>query len=284
MFKFITNRPLWVNILVGIILALGIFVGIISMLGWFTNHNDAKTVPPLLGKTLEESQRILDKVGFALEIQDSVYIDSLKPFQVVRQVPDEYEVVKSSRTVYITINRGVPPLVEVPNVVGYSLRNAEMVLVNAHLKLGDTTFRPDFAKNSVLEQLYNGVTIQPGAKVRQGSAISLIIGNGLGGRVIAVPNLIGMTYAEAKALLDSNGIMLASVIPAADVVDQASAYIYRQNPDRFDEEGNLRTIRPGQVLDIWLSVEKPVINTPGLNSSENDPISEPNSNQSDTTW
>lgn len=280
MFKFITKRPLWVNVLVGVLLAFGIFVGVISMLGWFTNHNDAKTVPPLLGKTLEEAQRILDKAGFAVEIQDSVYIDSLKPFQVVRQVPDEYEVVKSSRTVYLTINRGVPPLVEVPNVVGYSLRNAEMVLVNAHLKLGDTTFRPDFAKNSVLEQLYNGVPIQPGAKVRQGSAISLVIGNGLGGRVIAVPNLIGMTFAEAKALLDSNGIMLASIIPAADVVDQASAYIYRQNPDRFDEEGNLRTIRPGQVLDIWLSVEKPVINTPGLNSSDSDRIS----HQADTTW
>lgn len=257
MFRFITNRPLWVNILVGLLLALGIFAAVILSLGWFTNHNDAKTVPPVLGKTLTQAQEILDKAGFTVEIQDSVYIDTLKPFQVVRQVPDEYEVVKSSRTIYLTVNRGMPPLIEVPNVMGYSLRNAEMVLINAHLKLGDTTFRPDFAKNSVLEQLYNGVPIQPGAKVRQGSAISLVIGNGLGGAVMGVPNLVGMTFAEAKALLDSNGIMLASVIPAADVKDQESAFIYRQNPDRFDEEGNLRTIRPGQVLDIWLSVEQP---------------------------
>lgn len=258
MFKFITNRPLWVNVLVGLLLALAIFVGFISMLGWFTSHNDAKTVPPVLGKTITQAQEILDKAGFVVEIQDSVYIDSLKPFQVVRQIPDEYEVVKSSRTVYLTINRGVPPLVEVPNILGYSLRNAEMVLLNAHLKLGDTTFRPDFAKNSVLEQLYNGLPIQPGAKVRQGSSISLVIGNGLGGRVVAIPNLIGMTYAEAKALLDSQGIMLASVIPGVDVRDTANAYVFKQNPERFDDEGNLRTIQAGQVVDIWISIEKPV--------------------------
>lgn len=255
------------NILVGIALAAGLFIGAISMLGWFTNHNDAKTVPPVLGKSLTQAQKILDDAGFVVEIQDSVYIDTLPPLQVVRQVPDEYEVVKSNRTVFLTINRAVPPLVEVPNVVGYSLRNAEMVLVNAHLTLGDTTFRPDFAKNSVLEQLYNGVPIQPGAQVRQGSAISLVIGNGLGGRVVAIPNLIGLTYAEAKSLLDSEGIMLASVIPGADVTDTASAFVYRQNPDRFDDEGNLRTIRPGQVIDIWISAEKPVINTPGTGRS-----------------
>lgn len=268
MFKFITNKPLWVNILVGALLAFGIFAGVVLSLGWFTNHNDAKTVPPVLGKSLTQAQETLDKAGFVVEIQDSVYIDTLKPLQVVRQIPDEYEVVKSSRTVYLTINRALPPLIEVPNVLGYSLRNAEMVLINAHLKMGDTTFRPDFAKNSVLEQLYNGVPIQPGAKVRQGSVISLVIGNGLGGSAIGVPNLFGMTYSQAKALLDSNGIMLASVIPDADVTDQANAFIYKQNPNRFDEEGNLRIIRPGQVLDIWLSTAKPEMKTSGSNEKK----------------
>lgn len=261
MFKFITNRPLWLNILVGIALAFGLFVGVISMLGWLTNHNDAKTVPSVLGKTLTDAQKVLGDAGFVVEIQDSVYIDSLKPFQVIRQIPDEDEVVKSNRTVYLTINRGAPPLVDMPNVEGYSLRNAEMVLKNAGLVLGDTTFRPDFAKNSVLEQLYNGVPIQPGAKIRQGSVISLIIGNGLGNRVVAVPNLLGLTFTEAKALLDAEGIMLASIIAYPDVRDTASAYVYRQNPGRFDEEGNLRTIRQGQVVDIWLSLEQPEIST-----------------------
>ena len=168
-----------------------------------------------------------------------MYYDSLPPFQVIRQVPDELEVVKSSRTVYLSYNRSQPPLVEMPNIVGYSFRNAITVLENAGLKLGDTTFRPDFAKNSVLEQLYNGVTIQTGAKIKMGSKIDLVIGSELSNTAYAIPNLIGLTKAEAEALLKSKNITLASIIPDPDVRDTANAYVYRQNPPRFDDEGHL---------------------------------------------
>lgn len=260
MFKFLTSRPLWVNILVGVILAVAVFSLVILSLGWLTNHNDAKTVPPLIGKTLAQAEKILSDAGFQVEVQDSVYIDSLKPLQIVRQVPDEYEVVKSNRTVYLTVNRATPPLVEMPNLVSYSLRSAELSLLNMKLKLGDTTFRPDFAKNSVLEQRYNGVIIQPGAKIPEGSKVDLVIGNGLGSS-FSVPDLIGLTYSEARASLDSKGVGLGSVITSPGVSDTANAYVYRQNPERFDVDGNLRSIRPGQIVDLWLSLERPVVDS-----------------------
>ena len=258
MFKFITSRPLWVNILVGIVLAVVIFVVMISSLGWFTNHNDAKTVPSVTGKSLTEAQKILNDAGFTVEIQDSIYHDSLPPLQVIRQVPDEMEVVKSTRTVYLTYNRQTPPLVEMPRVVGYSFRNAIMVLENAGLKLGDTTFRPDFAKNSVLEQLYNGVTIQPGAKIAMGSRIGLVIGSELSNAAFAIPNLVGLTVQQARELLNSKNIYLASIIADPEVRDTASAFVYRQSPDRFDDEGRVISIREGQVMDIWISATAPV--------------------------
>ena len=261
MFRFITNKPLWVNILVGILLAVLIFVGIISSLGWFTNHSDAKTVPGVVGKTLAEAEKILTNAGFSVEIQDSLYYDTLPPTQVIRQVPDELEVVKSTRTVYLTYNRMYPPQIEMPNIVGYSFRNALMVLENAGLKLGDTTFRPDFAKNSVLEQLYNGAVIQPGARIAMGSKIDLVIGSELSQTAYAIPNLIGLTTNEARTLLESKGIMLASIIPNPDVRDTANAYVYRQNPERFDDEGHVISIRAGQVMDIWVSVAAPVVDS-----------------------
>ncbi|ANH80368.1 penicillin-binding protein [Niabella ginsenosidivorans] len=266
MFKFITSRPLWVNILAGVILALAVFCLVILSLGWLTNHNDSKTVPPVLGKTLPQAEKILSDAGFTVEVQDSVFIDSLKPLQIVRQVPDEYEVVKSNRTVYLTVNRAIPPLVEMPNIVGYSLRSAELTLQNLGLKLGDTTFRPDFAKNSVLQQLYNGVDIQPGAKIRVGSKIDLVIGNGLGSSV-AVPNLIGLTYAEAKTVLSDKGIGLGSVIISGGVTDTSGAFVYKQSPDRFDIDGSRKSIRPGQIIDVWLSVERPVVDSTGASNN-----------------
>lgn len=258
MFKFITSKSLFVNILAGAALALAIFAAIVFSLGWFTNHGDAKTVPPVLGKSLAEAQKILSAAGFEVEVQDSIYIDSLKPLQVIRQIPDEFEVVKSSRSVYITINRAVPPLIEMPKILGLSLRNAEMILKNNGLILGDTTFRPDFAVNSVLEQLYNGVPIQPGAQIRMGSRISLVIGSGIGQTVMAIPDLVGFTYAEAKGVLEEKGISLGAIIAAPEVKDTLNAFVFRQNPERFDEEGHARSIRQGQTMDLWLGIEKPV--------------------------
>ncbi len=177
MFKFITHRSLWVNILVGILLAVGIFALFILSLNWLTGHGKSATVPSVTGKKYEDARAALRKSGFDVEVQDSVYIDTLPPLTVIKQIPDADEVVKSSRTVFLIVNRSEPPVVEMPNLIGYSFRNAEMVLKNMDLRIGDTTYKPDFAKNAILEQLYNGITIAPGTKIKKGSIVSLIMGD-----------------------------------------------------------------------------------------------------------
>ncbi|MCU7550004.1 PASTA domain-containing protein [Chitinophagaceae bacterium LB-8] len=261
MFSLITRKPLWVNIILGIGLVVLIWFLFALSLNWITHHGEAKTVPAVTGKTVEEVRNLLDEHNFELVIQDSIYNDTLKPGIVVKQVPEADAVVKVNRTVYVTVNRTVPPDVEMPNLIGYSFRNAEMVLSNMGLKLGDTTFKPDFAKNSVLEQIYNGNDITPGTKVKMGSPISLVIGGGIGNTDMAVPKLIGLTYGEAKILLDAQGLILGSVIPDPAVRDTAAAFVYRQTPEPKTAQGLQFRIRPGQMMDIWLSVEKPVVDS-----------------------
>jgi beta-lactam-binding protein with PASTA domain len=261
MFRYITNRPLWVNILVGIGIVMAVFVVFVFSLNRITHHGEAKSVPSVTGKRLSEIQPLLEKEGFNLVIQDSVYYDSLPPSMVIRQVPEADDVVKINRTIYVTINRTVPPDVPMPNLIGYSFRNAEMILKNMGLRLGDTTFKPDFAKNSVLEQLYKGQSISTGTKIKMGSTISLVIGSGIGNADMAVPKLIGLTYDEAKILLETNGLIVGSVIPDPLVKDTANAFIYKQSPLSRTEDGFQVRIRPGQMIDVWLSVEKPAIDS-----------------------
>ena len=261
MFNYITNRPLWVNILVGIGIVMAVFVVFVFSLNKITHHGEAKSVPSITGKRLSEIQPLLEKEGFNLVIQDSVYYDSLPPTVVIRQVPEADDVVKINRTIYVTINRTIPPDVPMPNLIGYSFRNAEMILKNMGLRLGDTTFKPDFAKNSVLEQLYKGQSISTGTRIRMGSTISLVIGSGIGNADMAVPKLIGLTYDEAKILLETNGLIVGSVIPDPLVKDTANAFIYKQSPLSRTEEGFQVRIRPGQMIDVWLSVEKPVLDS-----------------------
>ena len=261
MFNYITNRPLWVNILVGIGIVIAVFVVFVFSLNKITHHGESKSVPSITGKRLSEIQPLLEREGFDLVIQDSVYYDSLPPTMVIRQVPEADDVVKINRTIYVTINRTIPPDVPMPNLIGYSFRNAEMILKNMGLRLGDTTFKPDFAKNSVLEQLYKGQSIATGTKIRMGSTISLVIGSGIGNDDMAVPKLIGLTYDEAKILLETNGLIVGSVIPDPLVKDTANAFIYKQSPLSRTEEGFQVRIRPGQMIDVWLSVEKPVVDS-----------------------
>jgi eukaryotic-like serine/threonine-protein kinase len=274
MLKLITHRPLWLNILVGILLALGIFALFIFSLNWLTGHGESATVPSVTGKKYNEAQALLKKSGFAYEIQDSIYVDTLPALTVIRQVPDGDEVVKSNRTVYLIINRSIPPLVEMPNLVGYSFRNAEMVLKNMDLKIGDTTFKPDFAKNAILEQLYKGAIITAGTKIRKGSTISLVMGDGVGKREFIVPIITGRSFAEVKEMLEGAGLGIGAIVTDADVKDTMDAFVYKQNPERFDDEKRIQRIRSGQLMDVWLQVNKPKKDSIGKSKKEIEDIDE----------
>jgi beta-lactam-binding protein with PASTA domain len=255
--KYITGRPLWINILVALLLLFLIGFLFVWSLDAITQHGVARTVPSVVGKDLEKTRTELEEHEFEVVVQDSVFYDSLAPSVIIKQVPEADAVVKVNRTIYVTINRVVPPDVDMPNLVGYSFRNAESILKNLGLRLGDTSYRIDFAKNSVLEQLYKGTSITPGTKIKTGSPIALVIGSGIGQEDIAVPTLVGLTYSEAKILLEAQGLIAGSVIPTPMVRDTTSAYVVQQSPSPVNEQGKRFRIRPGQMIDLWLDTEPP---------------------------
>ena len=258
--KFITHRPLWVNLLVGILLALGIFSVFVLSLNWLTHHNESRTVPYVTGKSFEEASAILEKAGFDVEIQDSIYTDTANALSVLKQFPDGDEVVKINRTVYLTINRAVPPEVPMPNLNGYTFRSAEMELISAGLKIGDTSYRNDLSNNAVLEQRYKGSIIEPGTKLRMGSAISLVISKGPGDEEFSVPILTGFTVVEALRIMEEMGIA-KSVIVSNDgqrITDTLNAFIVRQIPEPFNEERKRMRMRSGQSIDLFIQTDRPV--------------------------
>jgi beta-lactam-binding protein with PASTA domain len=256
-FKFITHKPLWVNILVVLVLGTLLILVFFGSLDYLTKHGEYEKVPSVIGKNIDAARKILEDKGFEVEVQDSLYIDTFPKLAVIRQTPESNAAVKVNRTIYLTINRAQPPLVEMPNLVGFSIRNAQMYLENLGLHLGDTTYRPDIAKNAVLEQLYNGEPIASGTKIFMGSTISFVLGNGIGDELISVPNVMGKRYSSVKSLLRGLNINFTPVFDP-DVVDSANAFVTRQNPEKYgpssDGERHYNTIKPGQSMNIWFSV------------------------------
>src|ERR1700753_1477696 len=194
MFKFLTSKPLWVNILAGVVLLLLLLLLFLGSLALLTQHGKTMKIPSVSGLSFTDAKKTLESQGFEVQIQDSVYYDTMKPLQVVKQFPEADNLVKVNRTIYLTINRAAAPFIQMPNLVSMSFRNAEMVLRQYGLKVGDTIFKPDFARNSVLDQQYKGQTIKPGTPIKQGAAVTLVLGNGIGGQGFAVPDLFGLTY------------------------------------------------------------------------------------------
>jgi beta-lactam-binding protein with PASTA domain len=254
-FRFLTSKPLWVNMVAGLVLLILLLLLFLGSLDIITRHGKTMKIPSVTGQSVELAKKTLESQGFDVLIQDSVYNDTLPPLQVIKQIPEPDNLVKVNRTVYLTINQAVAPEIDMPNLLSMTFRNAEMVLRRYGLKLGDTVFKPDFARNSVLDQQFNGTSIKPGTKIQQGSAITLVLGNGVG-LEFAVPDLFGLTYRDAREALSESGLLVGSMVPDNDVTDTANAFVYRQNPDRYDYERRLNHIRQGQIVDLWLSAQK----------------------------
>lgn len=253
MFKFITNRPFWVNLLAAIVFALLLLFLFLKMLGWMTRHGEYLKVPAVTGMKTTEAIKLLEKQGFEVYIQDSVFTDTAAKGIVLKQLPDPNATVKINRTVFITVNRMVPPMIEMPNLEGQNLSFALSILERNHLKLRDTIFRPDFMAGSVLEQQYNGVRIKPKSKIQWGSSITLVVGSRPEDEQMLVPSLVGMSFAEAKAQLDANNIGLGALVVDGKITDTATAFVFKQNPETRDADGAPRFIQSGQVIDLWIS-------------------------------
>ncbi|MBY0479774.1 MAG: PASTA domain-containing protein [Chitinophagaceae bacterium] len=262
MFKFITTKPLWANILAAIGLVLLLILLFFGSLDWITGFGKSEKVPGVVGQNASAAQKILEDKGFHVALQDSVYVDSIAKLAVVKQSPEPDAIVKKGRTIYLTINRSIPPMVEMPNLIGFSIRSAEMYLQSLGLKLGIINYKPDIARNAVLEQSIKDVAVKAGTKISLGTAVDLVLGSGVGGGEMEVPNLIGLTVNESKSWLSSLSLNFGSVIPVGAITDTGAAFVVKQNPEPYVEptpgQKSANKIRSGQLLDIYISAVAPV--------------------------
>jgi hypothetical protein len=70
-----------------------------------------------------------------------------------------------------------------------------------------------------------------------------------------------MSYLSAKALLDSSRLGFGAIVLEAGLLDTLSGWIYRQSPERVNEDGLPASIRPGQLIDIWIGANRPAMDT-----------------------
>lgn len=252
LFFYLRTATFRKNLIGSIIFLIVLFILIYFGLKIYTKHGDSQEVPVLKGLHINEALSILDKAGLEYEI-DSIYQMDAKPGLVIDQDPDPKSHVKGGRTIYLTIITQSAPEIAFPEVIDKTYIEASAILKNHSLKIADTTYINDIARDLVLDVKFAGQPLRAGRMVPKGSKISLILGNGRGDSEVEIPNLVGLPLIEAKFALAGVGLVLGSVKFADGSNDSLNAIIESQSPDT-----SARIISIGSAIHVIMSKPKEV--------------------------
>lgn len=250
MAKISTRSKTDLLIHIGIIVALTITLFLSFFFLWLpysTNHGQAITVPDLSRMSLDELESYLDDRDLRYEVSDCTFVAGAEPLTVQAQYPRSGAKVKEGRKIYITLTKRTAPLIPMPKLTDLTFRSAELSLRSMGLDVGQKTYVPDIAKNSVLKQFVNGREIAPGTPVPKGSKIDLHIGDGLGNTIFILPDVVGMPLDEAKTLIRGSDLQIGTIISVDDPEKEVGTVV-KQRPEANKGE----RIRVGETVDLWV--------------------------------
>jgi beta-lactam-binding protein with PASTA domain len=161
--------------LAGLFGVIVVFIAYMA-LGWFTNHGENINMPNLKGVKTEQALTTLEELELRTMIIDSVYNGDLNKNTIAKQDPEAGTNVKEGRIVYLTINSLEEPKASVPQLVDKSFTLGRALLKSRGLMLGQVMYVYDsIGHNLIIEQRFEGSSIETGAKLSKGSAIDLVI-------------------------------------------------------------------------------------------------------------
>lgn len=214
-----------------------------------TVSKDTETtiVPNVVGLSEEEAIDLLEADGFEVTVSNA-RDNSVSKGDVISVTPDEGEEANAGATVTIVVSDGGES-VTVPSVIGDSQTEASNKLSDA----GFSVTIIEQPSNEVPENQAIGTDPAANTSVEKGIRIELFMSTGP--EEVVVPNVVGMTEAEAKAALSDAGFDAVNVVEV--------------DPPEPGDEGNVISQNPtGGTMadpadDVSISVAKaPEVTTP----------------------
>ena len=214
-----------------------------------TQHGISQPVPEFRGMMIDEAIAQAEGANLEIQIADSIYIPGRQAGMIIDQNPKPEVQVKKGRKIFVTIITRTPKLSNVPNVVGYSLRQAKAIIESQGFAVGRLDYVADIATNNVLEQRFNGRILSSSVKIPVGSAIELVVGLSQGD-VTEVPNVVGQTFGGARSSIVESYLNVGEARYDETVrnsIDSLEAKVYYQNPSVGAKLGL------GKKVNVYLS-------------------------------
>jgi len=256
--KFLLTKKFLQHLGLAVALAIVLLIAILIWLRIYTHHGQSITVPNLSGLTTEEVEDVTASRHLRYEVVDSVFSTEMPRGTVLKQNPRANSMVKKNRKIFLTMNAINPEMVSMPRLVGLSVRQARLALQNAGLSLGDISYRPDYAINNVLQQMFGDSVINEGTVIVKGSVIDLVLGMGPSNETTRIPDLMGLGLEPAADMIADYYLNIGAVTydeSMENAEDTATAFIWRQYPE-FEEFSRMNM---GMEVDIWLTTDSSLL-------------------------
>ena len=199
-------------------------------------------VPPVVGLDIEEARQVIEAAGLTVGIVQTQPDADFEVNVVIEQAPAAGVEVGSGTPINLVLSSG-PEVIVLPDLVEMLDRDALVLLTDLGLEF---TINEEFS-DEIAEDLVIRTDPVAGTEVLSGDTILLVVS--LGPEPREVPNLIGLTEAEARVVVEDLGLVLnisASTQPVVDetqdglVVDQIPA------PGTTVEMGDIITVTLGE--------------------------------------
>ena len=242
-------------ILIGMVLTFA--VGILAPGIFNFGSNDEYKIPKFVGSNIEDIKEEYKDIDIEFIISEEQFNDEYNEGIIITQNPDEGMNVKLPVKVRLTVSKGSREIV-LSNYVNKEARQAELEITEQGLKYVEKTeYDEEVPAGYVISQYPLAKT-----KVLSGTDVTITVSKGANEEFAVVPNLIGLTEAEAKAKLTDYELVLGGIIREAS--DKEEGRVIAQSAP-----ANSELVKKSKVTLTLSNGKKPSSNQGG--TTENNP-------------
>ncbi|MCQ2311563.1 MAG: PASTA domain-containing protein [Paludibacteraceae bacterium] len=243
---------LGINVLIAFIVVVVILVVVIIGLRKYTKHGQEIEVPQITGLYQTEAEVLLSSSGLRLEVVDSTFSNKVPLGTIVEQIPPAESHAKEGRTIYVVVNASAQRQVVLPELHDVSYRQATNMLHQLGLTVDSMIYEPSEYRDLILDLRKGEESLETGTKVPEGTAITLVVGQGRGTEMVTIPELGGLNVVGARSLLLAEHLTMGQVEYDEEVTEENKEkfVVYMQTP----QSGSL--LLEGSTVQIKLSTNR----------------------------
>ena len=249
-------------IVAGVVIALLVLFLVANAAGFFSSgpgltqeEEDTVEVPDLRGRTEEEAKKILNDMELGIKVDpERQPSNQYEEGQIMAQDKKPGTEVDKNTSITVTISSGEEAkTTTVPDVVNREESEAEQMIRDANLTVahGEAQYDDNVAEGNVISS--NPVA---GTEIEEGQTVTIVVS--LGQKPATVPDIRGMSAADAEAALSAEGLVGSASEDYSDTVEAGKVISQDVDPNSEVDKGTTVS------YVVSLGPETKYVTVPGL--------------------